>query len=79
MAVQWQKMYPAMSWPVLAFTGAPATFPVQLENKKIHKCLQWSDSISNTVKSFMKENLPPGAFIGVHFRNGIDWVIRIIQ
>lgn len=74
-ADQWKKKYPVVSWPVLAFTGAPATFPVQLENKNLQKCLQWSDSISNKAKTFIKEKLPPGAFIGIHLRNGIDWVI----
>ncbi|XP_033228618.1 GDP-fucose protein O-fucosyltransferase 1 isoform X2 [Belonocnema kinseyi] len=73
-ADQWKKKYPVVSWPVLAFTGAPATFPVQLENKNLQKCLQWSDSISNKAKTFIKEKLPSGAFIGIHLRNGIDWV-----
>lgn len=74
MSNQWKKKYPVVSWPVLAFTGAPATFPVQLENKYLQKCLQWTDEISEKAKNYIKQKLPPGAFVGIHLRNGIDWV-----
>lgn len=74
MAKQWNKKYPAADWPVLAFTGAPASFPVQLENRNLHKHLQWSDNIAEKAETFIKEKLPKGAFVGIHLRNGIDWV-----
>lgn len=63
-----------MDWPVLAFTGAPASFPVQLENKVLHRCVVWNDEMQNKAKKFIKETLPQGAFVGIHLRNGIDWV-----
>ncbi|XP_043253909.1 GDP-fucose protein O-fucosyltransferase 1 [Colletes gigas] len=74
MAIQWRKRYPAVSWPVLAFTGAPASFPVQLENKKLHKCLEWNTLMLDKAKAFIKQKLSKGAFVGIHLRNGIDWV-----
>ncbi|XP_012233286.1 GDP-fucose protein O-fucosyltransferase 1 [Linepithema humile] len=74
MKMQWQKRYPAVTWPVLAFTGAPASFPVQIENKQFQKCLNWNNDILNQAKTFIKEKLPKGAFIGIHLRNGIDWI-----
>ncbi|EZA62421.1 hypothetical protein DMN91_003426 [Ooceraea biroi] len=73
MKIQWREHYPA-TWPVLAFAGAPATFPVQLENKHLQKCLVWNDDILNRAKTFIRTALPRGAFVGVHLRNGIDWV-----
>ncbi|XP_012274631.1 GDP-fucose protein O-fucosyltransferase 1 [Orussus abietinus] len=73
MAVQWQKRYSSTKWPVIAFTGAPASFPVQLENKKLHKYLEWNFDMLKKAESFIKENLPKGGFIGIHLRNGIDW------
>jgi len=76
MKIKWRQHYPA-SWPVLAFSGAPATYPVQLENKHLQKCLNWNDDIVNKAKIFIKTKLPKGAFIGIHLRNGIDWVYRI--
>ncbi|XP_072765380.1 GDP-fucose protein O-fucosyltransferase 1 [Anoplolepis gracilipes] len=74
MKIQWQKRYPAVTWPVLAFTGAPGSFPVQLENKHLQKCLNWNDDMLDKAKEFIKEKLPKGAFVGIHLRNGIDWV-----
>lgn len=74
MAVQWKRQYPALHWPVLAFTGAPGSFPVQLENKKLHKYVEWNTDMLNKAIAFIKQKLPRGAFVGIHLRNGIDWV-----
>lgn len=74
MPEKWNQKYPIEKFPVLAFTGAPASFPVQKENTELHKYLKWSDNISREAKEFIKKSLPRGAFIGIHLRNGIDWV-----
>ncbi|KAK8386089.1 hypothetical protein O3P69_010667 [Scylla paramamosain] len=73
MADKWNDLYPASKWPVLAFTGAPASFPVQENNRGLHKYLEWSDAVLNKAKKFIN-SLPYGHFIGVHLRNGVDWV-----
>ncbi|CAH1368326.1 GDP-fucose protein O-fucosyltransferase 1 isoform X1 [Tenebrio molitor] len=74
MAKQWLDRYPPNKWPVLAFTGAPASFPVQFENRILQQYLEWSNDISRKADDFIKNTLPPGAFIAIHLRNGIDWV-----
>lgn len=74
MDMQWNERYSPEKWPVIAFTGAPATFPVQSENVHLQKYLQWSDKIDKKANDFIKSSLPKGAFIGVHLRNGIDWI-----
>lgn len=74
MAEKWASTYPADEWPVLAFTGAPASFPVQPENRDLQKYLQWSDTIDSAASKFIKTAVPKGAFIGVHLRNGVDWI-----
>ncbi|PSN57587.1 GDP-fucose protein O-fucosyltransferase 1 [Blattella germanica] len=74
MAIKWNENYPSGKWPVIAFTGAPASFPVQIENRELHRYLQWSDSIERQAQNFIKNKLPKGAFVGIHLRNGIDWV-----
>lgn len=74
MDVLWNEKYNPNKWPVLAFTGAPASFPVQAENVYLQKYLKWSDSIEKKANEFIKRILPKGAFIGIHLRNGIDWI-----
>lgn len=73
-AQKWNEKYNVSNWPVLAFTGAPASFPVQSENRNLQKYIQWNDIYLRKAKQFIKEVLPKGAFIGIHLRNGIDWV-----
>lgn len=73
MVKQWNERYPPVKWPVLAFTGAPASFPVQLENKVLQKYLKWSEEIANIAKSFIQKVLSKGPYFGIHLRNGVDW------
>ncbi|CAG5021835.1 unnamed protein product [Parnassius apollo] len=71
---KWKQKYSLNNWPVLAFTGAPASFPVQKENVHLHKYLKWNRDIENKSRSFIKKNMSGGGFIGIHLRNGQDWV-----
>lgn len=73
-AKKWQSKYQPHEWPVLAFAGAPAHFPVQGENFELQKYVQWNDKFANMAKDYIKNTLPKGAFIGIHLRNGIDWI-----
>nr|CAG4647741.1 EOG090X02RM [Moina brachiata]SVE92902.1 EOG090X02RM [Moina brachiata] len=73
MAAKWNAKYHSNLWPVLAFTGAPASFPVQKENVKLHQHLEWSDVIANRAIDFIRNTLPIGPFVGIHLRNGVDW------
>ncbi|XP_060532235.1 GDP-fucose protein O-fucosyltransferase 1 [Cylas formicarius] len=74
MSKKWSLKYPPQQWPVMAFTGAPASFPVSAENRHLHKYLIWSDNISQQADHFISHNMPKGSFIGIHLRNGNDWV-----
>lgn len=71
---EWNEKFPAAEWSVLAFTGAPAMFPVQDENRGLQQYLKRSNKLEAKAKEFIKNVLPKGAFIGIHLRNGIDWV-----
>nr|CAG4639861.1 EOG090X02RM [Daphnia pulex]SVE84759.1 EOG090X02RM [Daphnia pulex] len=73
MARKWNSRYPSQKSPVLAFTGAPASFPVQQENVGLHKYLKWSRRIVDRAVNFIRNVLPIGAFVGIHLRNGVDW------
>lgn len=71
---KWNEKYPPSEWPVLAFTGAPAIFPVIESDRHLQKYLKWSVDVQKRARDFIKTTLPKGAFIGIHLRNGMDWV-----
>ena len=71
-AQDWKNRYPSSKWPVLAFTGAPAPYPVQKDNVILQKYLKWNPNMIVKAEDFIRK-LPKGPFIGVHMRNGIDW------
>ncbi|XP_050544412.1 GDP-fucose protein O-fucosyltransferase 1 isoform X2 [Daktulosphaira vitifoliae] len=73
MANKWNDKYPPTEWPVLAFVGAPASFPIQKENIYLHRYLKWSDEIEDLAKKFIEQTIKPGKFVAIHLRNGIDW------
>ncbi|XP_059608292.1 GDP-fucose protein O-fucosyltransferase 1 [Phlebotomus argentipes] len=73
-AEKWIEGYPAKKFPVLAFSGAPASFPVQRENIELQQYLKFSENLLTRAQEFRRETLPRGAFMGIHLRNGIDWV-----
>lgn len=70
---QWLSSYPASNYPVLAFRGAPAAFPVLKEHKNLQKYLVFNDKIVNESLTYINENFPKENFIGIHLRNNIDW------
>ncbi|XP_068678139.1 LOW QUALITY PROTEIN: GDP-fucose protein O-fucosyltransferase 1-like [Montipora foliosa] len=70
---KWKKEFPPSNHPVLAFRGAPASFPVEEQNRQVHAFLKWSDKINEEVDEYIRSTLPPGPFVGIHLRNGIDW------
>lgn len=73
MPQRWLNKYPPTEWPVLAFTGAPATFPVQSHNVELQRYLMWASSMQTAATNWIRKNMPRAAFIGIHLRNGIDW------
>lgn len=74
--LEWTTRFPAEKFPVLAFTGAPGAFPVIEANVPLHKYVKWSDKIDSKADSFINQfkNDPKEKFIGIHLRNGIDFV-----
>lgn len=72
-AARWHQQYPATEYPVLAFTGAPASFPVQGENVPLQRYLVWTERMQKKAQLWVKTTLPRGAYLGIHLRNGVDW------
>lgn len=65
--------YTPAEFPVLAFTGPPAPFPVQKQHVRLQQYLKWSDKMAAAVQEFIVKHIP-GPFLGLHLRNGIDFV-----
>lgn len=76
--LEWIKRFPADKYPVLAFTGAPGAFPVIEAHVPLHKYLKWSETIDMLAQEFIDQikNSSNENFIGIHLRNGIDFVIQ---
>ncbi|XP_071479958.1 GDP-fucose protein O-fucosyltransferase 1-like [Diadema antillarum] len=70
----WEKRFPVSEYPVLAMSGAPASFPVTEANRPLHRFLHWSDQVEEKVDAFIREHLSSGPFVGIHMRIGSDWV-----
>ena len=53
-AEEWMRKFPGKNWPVLAFTGAPASFPVQEQNIALHGHLfgKWAEELDKKVSLF---------------------------
>ena len=66
--------YDPAHFPVLAFTGAPAQFPVQQHSVELQKYMKWSDNIASKRDEFIQANIGDGKFVGIHLRLGGDFV-----
>ncbi|VDP09791.1 unnamed protein product [Soboliphyme baturini] len=70
---KWIERFDAVNFKVLAFTGAPAAFPVQEKHVGLQKFLKWSYYIERQANEFILNELMNESFIGVHLRNDRDW------
>lgn len=64
---------------MLALMGAAGAFPVHSQNRWLQKFVQWSTKVENTAKEFISTVLNNEPFVGIHLRNGIDFVSETRQ
>ena len=75
----WKIKYSPDIYPVIAFTGAPGAFPVEEYNTHLHKYMKWSPEIDTLATTFLKRtNKKNEKIIGIHLRNGADFVRLIL-
>ena len=60
--------------PVLAFKGAPASFPVQIINRPLQQYVVWNSHMQDWIQSYVETEMSGGQYIAVHLRIGSDWV-----
>uniref|UniRef100_A0A0B7A674 GDP-fucose protein O-fucosyltransferase 1 n=1 Tax=Arion vulgaris TaxID=1028688 RepID=A0A0B7A674_9EUPU len=70
---EWTETYPSKDYPVLAFVGPPAAFPVSQYHIKLQRYVKWSHNYSKLADEFIQQNIPHRPFLGIHLRNGPDF------
>lgn len=58
----------------MALRGAPASFPVKERHVSLHQYLKWSNAIEQQAQKYIDDTFHGESFVGVHLRNGQDWV-----
>ena len=66
--------FPVSEYPVIALMGAPGAFPVHKQDRWLQKFVQWSEKVEKKAKEFIDRVLNNEPFVGIHLRNGIDFV-----
>lgn len=69
---QWMTKYPAEKYPVIAFIGAPSSFPVHEDALPVHKYIRLSKAAIAKGYSF-RTSIFREPYIAVHIRHGSDW------
>lgn len=72
---KWNDKFPKDQFPVLAFVGAPGSFPILEKDVPLQKYLKWSDLVDKKANDFinkLKES-SDDQFLGIHLRIGEDF------
>ena len=59
--------------PVLAFVGAPSSFPVDDKTTELQKYIRFSQKSKSSAEDYMKLRGLEHPYIAVHWRHGRDW------
>jgi len=71
---RWKELFPIHKYPVLAMTGAPASFPVSEEHVSLQSFITWTQDWVDKADQWVKRNMGTGVeYLGLHLRNGGDW------
>ncbi|KAK7501154.1 hypothetical protein BaRGS_00007639 [Batillaria attramentaria] len=71
---EWVKEYPPDQYPVIALKGPPASYPVSKNYVPLQQYLQWSEALDAQADNYIQKTFPGEKFVGIHLRNGDDWV-----
>lgn len=70
---KWKSSYKGVK--VLAFVGAPSTFPADDEALPLQKYLKFADYVKKLANNFRDErNFAYKPYLAIHLRHGNDWV-----
>lgn len=63
---------------MIAFQGAPGSFPSTPATQHIQKYIEFSQKILLLADEFIREEMKGKRFVAIHLRNGIDLVWNFI-
>jgi peptide-O-fucosyltransferase len=66
--------FPIGRFPVLAFSSAPAAFPMHSAHSKLQRYIKWTDQIEANARATISRMFGVQPFLAIHLRNGPDWV-----
>jgi len=75
----YQCRYPPSVYPVLAMRGAPASFPIRSEHRHLQRYLMFSRRVDDEAQQYIDKHFPQKKFVGIHLRNGADWVSLLLH
>ena len=61
---QWKQTFPSDRYPVIAFRGAPASFPMDAKHRYLQKYMNWSDVIIDEVRHHQRDLFNNQSYIG---------------
>ncbi|XP_071809326.1 GDP-fucose protein O-fucosyltransferase 1-like [Asterias amurensis] len=70
----WDERFPPKEHPVIALRGSPGSYPMLGGNRAIQKYFKWESKFFQEAGTYIKETFQDEGFVGIHLRNGIDWV-----
>ena len=66
---RWKEMFPINQYPVLAMTGAPASFPVSEEHVSLQNYITWTQDWVDKADQWIERNMGGQVdYLGLHFR-----------
>lgn len=71
---EWKSKFPSTRHKILAFVGAPSSFPAYKDAIKIQRYIKMSDEIRSKALAFRRSKGFDGKpYVSMHIRQGSDW------
>lgn len=79
-ARQWTEKFSPREHPVLAFVGAPSSFPTNSKAVQLQKYVHFSSQVVEKSREYRERlDFARVPFLSMHIRHGTDWVSKRIS
>ncbi|XP_033645478.1 GDP-fucose protein O-fucosyltransferase 1-like [Asterias rubens] len=70
----WNSKFPVEEHPVITIDKATPAFPINPGNRKIQEFVKWNEHFMSIGRSYINATFGSNTWVGLHLRNGGDWV-----